>query len=80
MTMNTQQHTDTIEQRILWTAGHLAMKRAMSTASQEPTQEEIWLGEALEALLVLKKELGLTSALSQTEDARQLRIANGMEQ
>jgi hypothetical protein len=78
-TQKLQQHTDTIEHRILWTAGNIVMKRTIA-AVKEPTQEEIWLGEALEALLVLKKELGLTSILSQTEGARQLRIANGMEQ
>jgi hypothetical protein len=62
-----QAYTDTIEERIIYTCGNIAMQRAITTASKEPTQEEIWLGEALDALLKVKQELGLSSQLKVVE-------------
>jgi hypothetical protein len=62
-TQKLQQLTDTIESKVLQVAGNIAMDRAMKGITK-PTHDDDLLGEAIEALLEVKRELGLSSALS----------------
>ncbi len=68
-TQKLQQLTDIIESKILQIAGSLRLLREYGGVHQEkPSDAEIVSGEALAALLEVKRELGLSSSLSMAED------------
>lgn len=65
-TANLQKQLDIIEQRLLWIAGTLAILEKLNVAPSfavELKQRLDQSGEAMDAVLVVKKELGLSSQL-----------------
>ncbi len=71
--MNHQERLDKLENLILSAGGGVKIFNLMSFQgnSQELTQIEYLLGEALEQVLELKKDLGCTSTLSIVEKEAQ---------
>jgi hypothetical protein len=69
-TKKLQELTDIIESRILYAAGDIKLASTLLSTNSVKQSAENHLGDAISALLELKKELGLHTNLAK-EEARQ---------